>query len=202
MSPSNNPFGKEKANNVYFKVKDGEIVQRHPEPEGWDGKCDFVTGVFTHFNYWYDEGNPSKMVEPSMVLDIWLTATVNGEAANLVISSKSPNTFTRMVASHMPNINVGDHIKMRVWPGTDNNKVSVCMIDRLDSDGNWQKVPRVELPKGKMVGAKKDTRDTDARVDEIFNEHPAFRTKQERVMATGNSGTIARKDEAEDPFAD
>lgn len=201
-------FGKEKANNIYFSAANGALAQRYPEPDGWDGICDFMQGTFTGFRYYFDEGNPAKMVEPGMRLDIMLQAQVNDVPTGLVIQAKVPNTFSRMVASHLPNINQGDMLKFRVWAGTDNQKVTVCMVDRLDPDsGAWEKVKRVELPPSvpaRTPTGKPDTTAKDERVHQILESHPAKREKkahdepeQSRPVAA------ATKDTNEyDPFAD
>lgn len=204
-----NPFGKEKANNIYFNAGNGELSQTYPEPQGWDGKCDFVQGTLTSIRYYFDEGKPEKQVEPGMRLDVWLAAEVGGVPAHLVIRAKCPNTFTRMVASHMPNIKAGDTLKFRVWAGTDNQKVTVCMIDRLNQDtGAWDKVPRVELPKTvppRTQGGKPDTAEKDARVDEIFKNHPAWRDKaaQQEPAPSGHAAPApSGLPDDFDPFGD
>lgn len=199
-------YGKEKSDNVYFKVGNGAITQDYPKPEGWDGVCDFAQGVFTKFNYYYDEGNPSKNVSPGMRLDIFLVDQDGDGTKTLVLRAKSPNTFSRMVASHLPNIKAGDMVKLRVWAGTDNQKVTVCMIDRLDPDtGAWVKVPRIELPKSgpPKADGKTDTTAKDAETDRIFRSHPALRDKTAREETPVDNGVTSLKDDPEfDPFAD
>lgn len=202
----NSPYGKEQSNFIYFNVGNGQIVQSYPKPEGWDGECDFATGTFTKFCYYWDEGNPSANVAAGYRLDIHLIGQDDGGAVNMVLRAKSPNTFTRMFASYLPHLKVGDVLKVRTWAGTDNSKVTVCSVERLDTDsGAWQKVARVDLPPGKPAsgpGGKPDTTAKDAKVHEIYEGHPARKEKQERAQQPVDNGVTELKDEPEmDPFA-
>ena len=126
---------------VYVNTSCGRFVVS--DKDGTKSEYNEVSGKYVGHTIRHDPGKPESQVKPRDVL--WVVIEDND--TKMTVKATLGTTFTWMYASHLDSMKVGDTIKLKTWPGTDVNKVSVCLVETPSGDGLWTPLVRREFPK-------------------------------------------------------
>lgn len=151
-----------------------------------------VDGVLSAVRMGRDEGNKEAGVRPFDLLEV----VMPDDETPQVLQFRYPSVSSNMFAQALNDIKAGDRIKVHVWPSKDNEKITNCMVSKVDSNGAWVQCEREDW--SEMSG---DFESKIARADEIIRNHPAF--EGDRGIPESAKTVQAVRQEAEyDPFAD
>src|ERR1035437_1028634 len=120
----------------YYNVSCGWFIRK---VDGVEKNFAMLDGDFSALDIIDDPGNKENQIKASKKVIVTLVDA--GE--NYEIKCSLGTTFSWMLASHLKDISLGDRLQIRTWPGSDNQKVSICMIDRVNCEtGVVEKVTR------------------------------------------------------------
>lgn len=129
---------------IYVNTSCGRFIVT--DKDGTKNEYNEVSGRYVGHTIKHDPGNPAKQVKARDVL--WVV--IEDNETKMTVKASMGTTFTWMYASHLDSMKVGDTLKLKTWPGTDVNKVSVCLVEAPSGDGLWTPLVRREFPKDKM----------------------------------------------------
>lgn len=98
-----------------------------------------VYGKLVSLSIYEDEGN--EQVRAHDVFRLKLTGKYKGEDRIFCVDGHFPSTFVNMVAARLHAFSAGDRMKISVWPGSDNDKVTNAMLYKFIG-GEWVKIDK------------------------------------------------------------
>ena len=188
-----NYFDHESDRPVYFNMSCGALTTKPKDGEPQSGKSQFghLTAIYY---YWDDYEDKAKNIKPGYRVEIHLRNPGNDakdvSPYTAVIRAKAPQTSTWMLASYLPNVQLGQMVRLEVSEGTDNEKVTTVFLKTLDQHGTWVKVPRVDMPS--------DLTERHKKAEGIYRTHAAYTERGTTPQAVA----VKPIDDEYDPFAD
>lgn len=182
----------------FFSISAGRFRYKD---KGEEHFCDSVWGLLVDIYRKWDAGSPSRQISAGWQVCLVfadMSETDSGEQPErLVATGSMKSTYGWILGSYIANMEIGKRYRIRVWGGSENEKVTCCQVDYSPDGNNW-------------VPAKRETFDR-ARKFELaeaaFLSHPAFRTQEdgdpEEEGADQTKAEQPKTGEDEyDPFAD
>jgi len=151
-------------NTVYAQVSCGKFIVKSG---GSQKEYNSIDGTLESISCYWDKGSAEHHVSPHDAVQIVLLDGDQRFVAKATLGNNGEaTTFGWMVASYIGAVAKGERIRIDVWPGTDNNKVSCCKVYAWDG-GQYRPVERREFPTDRaerLIEAKAVIKDHDAYV--------------------------------------
>lgn len=182
----------------YFSISSGRFRYKDGGEEHF---CDSVWGILVDIYRKWDKGNASLQIKSGwhicLVFADMVESDTGEQPERLVATGSLNSTYGWILGSHIANMEIGKRYRVRVWGGSENNKVTCCLVDYSPDGNNWVPVQRDTFDRVRKFEM----------AEAAFLSHPAFRTQEdgdpeeEGVDQTKAERPATGEDEF-DPFAD
>lgn len=149
----------------FLSVRKGKLEHK-PDKNEAARLYDYVEGNFIGLSIIWDEGKEEAQVKAHWVLEIML----QDEERVWKVQGSHGTTFSRCIAKYLPDMQPNQPVRLKVWPGEQNSKVTVAMVCHIGDASGAAPKPLKATPYPKDMSQEEKNKIA----DQIIRSHPCF----------------------------